>query len=79
MDFQECNLDQVVKTFQKSLVFPQIPIFIFNYLQSGQFRKTHPPKRKIIREKSSGELGGRKKTALGIICKEQKLTLANSS
>lgn len=53
MDFQESNVDQVVKTIQKSLVFPQIPILIFNYLQSGQFRKTHPPKRKIIREKSS--------------------------
>lgn len=56
MDFQECNLDHVVKTIQKSLVFPQIPILIFNYLQSGQFRKTHTPKRKIIREKSSGEI-----------------------
>lgn len=52
MDFQECDLDHVVKT----LVFPQIPIL--NYLQSGQFRKTHPPKRKIIREKSSGETWG---------------------
>lgn len=58
MDFQECDLDHVVKTIQKSLVFPQIPISIFNYLQSGQFRKTHPLKRKIIREKSSGETWG---------------------
>ena len=32
---------------------------ISNYLQPGQFKKTHPPKRKIIRKNQVGGSGGR--------------------